>query len=125
MKYASEFSQIILIPELVGETCIMLNDTLSANDLQGCSNITLRAYGTFDHNINGVGTLTGANTLDVAKIGLDQGLLVQNQTLVTDAYRRVHDEVVIEQNTTADGIRPDGSFGQHGGIVYNGNYGKD
>lgn len=87
--------------------------------------MTLRAYGTFGTNITGLGFLTGSNTLNVAKIGLDQGLLSNNNSLVTDAFTRVHNEVVIQQNATADGIRPDGSFGQHEGILYNGNYGKD
>jgi hypothetical protein len=78
----------------------------------------------FDTNIHNVGSLTGANALDVAKIGLDQGLRSGNGSLVTDAFTRVHNEVVIQQVATADGIRPDGSFGQHGGMLYNGNYGK-
>lgn len=85
----------------------------------------LRTYGTFDHYINGVGYLTGANTLDVAKIGLDQGLRVMNVSLITNAYARVHQEVVVQSAVSSDGIRPDGSFGQHNGIIYNGNYGKD
>lgn len=117
--------QIILVPGYVGQSCLLLNGTLSTKDLEGCSLIPLRSFGTFGRFINGIGYLTGANTLDVAKIGLDQGLLTQNQSLVTDAYGRVHAEVVIQQSTTADGIRPDGSFGQHSGILYNGNYGKD
>lgn len=45
--------------------------------------------------------------------------------LLTDAYRRIHLELSIRDSVKADGIRPDGSFGQHGGILYNGNYGKD
>lgn len=94
-------------------------------EVAGCSRITLRAFGTFGTNITGVGFLTGANTLDVAKIGLDQGLRSGNKSLVTDAFTKIHNEVVIQQNSTADGIRPDGSFGQHGGMLYNGNYGKD
>lgn len=87
--------------------------------------MTLRSFGTFGSYIHGIGYLTGSNTLDVAKIGLDQGLRTLNQSLVTDAFGRVHAEVVIQQSTTAYGIRPDGSFGQHTGILYNGNYGKD
>ncbi|KZP31300.1 polysaccharide lyase family 8 protein [Athelia psychrophila] len=119
------FSNIILIPEYVGQTCLMLNSTLLPSEVDGCNRMILRAYGTFDHYINGPGYLTGANTLDVAKIGLDQGLRAMNLSLVTDAYARVHAEVIIQQAVTADGIRSDGSFGQHGGVLYNGNYGKD
>ncbi|KAF9015214.1 polysaccharide lyase family 8 protein [Cyathus striatus] len=119
------FSNIILIPELVGPTCLLLNDTLAPSEIANCTHITGRAYGTFDHNINGVGFLTGANTLDVAKIGIDQALLTVNVSMLTDAYRRVHLELQVQNSVEADGIRPDGSFGQHGGILYNGNYGKD
>lgn len=106
------FKQIILIPELVSQTCLLLgNQTLTTTEHSNCTNIPARSYGTFDHNINGVGFLTGANTLDVAKIGIDLALLNVNTSLITDAYRRVHNELVVEQAVKADGIRPDGSFG--------------
>lgn len=68
--------------------------------------------------------MTGANTLDVARIALDQGLFTNDSSLVRDVYTRAHQEVAIQLNSK-DGIRPDGSFGQHEGILYNGNYGKD
>ncbi|KAJ7689202.1 polysaccharide lyase family 8 protein [Mycena rosella] len=119
------FSNIIGTPELVSMSCLLLNDTLLPTELDHCTTITGRAYGTFDRNINGVGLLTGANTLDVAKIGIDQALLTVNLSMITDAYRRVHAELAITTTPAADGIRPDGSFGQHAGILYNGNYGKD
>lgn len=73
--------------------------------------MTGRSYGTFGRIINGLGTLTGANTLDVANIGIDQALLTSNVSLLTDAYQRVHSEVQIRNETKADGIRADGSFG--------------
>ena len=75
--------------------------------------------------MNGLGTLTGANTLDAAKIGIDSGLLTSNASMIANGYQRIHNEVVVQNATKADGIRADGSFGQHGGIIYNGNYGKD
>ncbi|KAF8973958.1 polysaccharide lyase family 8 protein [Flammula alnicola] len=119
------FSNVILIPEFVSQVCLLLNDTLVPTQLENCTHMTGRTYGTFDHNVKGVGTLTGANALDVAKIGIDQALLTYNVSLITDAYRRVHLELQIENGVKVDGIRADGSFGQHGGILYNGNYGKD
>ncbi len=75
--------------------------------------------------MNGLGILTGANLLDVARIGIDEGLLNSNESLLIDAYNRIHGEVIIENEIESDGIRADGSFGQHGGVLYNGNYGKD
>lgn len=104
--------------------------------------MTGRSFASFGRIINGLGTLTGANTLDVATIGIDQALLTFNVSLLTDAYQRVHLELQIKNVTAADGIRLDGSFGlwipkrsiyircltksllgQHYGILYNGNYG--
>ncbi|THH06921.1 hypothetical protein EW145_g3747 [Phellinidium pouzarii] len=90
------FSNIIGIPQLVIQSCLLLNSTLTSSQLGNCTNISGRAYATFDRSIHGV-----------------------------DAYGRVHNEVVIQQAVKGDGIRPDGSFGQHAGIIYNGNYGKD
>lgn len=119
------FSNIILIPNLVAQTCLLVSENLTDTEQGNCTHITGRSYGTFDHSINGVGILTGANLLDVARIGIDGGLLNFNTSRLTDAYRRIHGEVVIENATRADGIRADGSFGQHTGIIYNGNYGKD
>ncbi|EJF60682.1 polysaccharide lyase family 8 protein [Dichomitus squalens LYAD-421 SS1] len=120
------FSNIIGIPELVGESCNLLGAAnMTPTQLSNCSNILDRAFGTFGRSVNGLGFLTGANTLDVAKIGIDSGLLTNNATLVTAGYLRIHREVVVQNATRADGIREDGSFGQHGGIIYNGNYGKD
>ncbi|KAJ7630978.1 polysaccharide lyase family 8 protein [Roridomyces roridus] len=119
------FPNIIGTPELVSISCLLLNDTLSDNELQSCVTITGRAYALINANVPGVGFFTGANLLDVAKIGIDQALLTVNVSMLTSAYTRIHQEVVIENGVSADGIRADGSFGQHAGILYNGNYGKD
>ncbi|KAG6842627.1 hypothetical protein C0991_000154 [Blastosporella zonata] len=72
--------------------------------------MTQRSYNTFDTNINGVGFLTGANTLDVASIAIDLALLTVNTTILADAYRRIHLELLVENGVKADGIRPDGAF---------------
>lgn len=61
----------------------------------------------------------------MASVGVDLGLLTNNASLIADAFGRIHGEVVEQQAVKADGIRPDGSFGQHEGLIYNGNYGKD
>ncbi|KAJ7128143.1 polysaccharide lyase family 8 protein [Mycena crocata] len=120
------FPNIIGTPQPVVASCLLLNvqnATLLPTELANCTAISSRAYATFMHPANQVGVLTGANALDVAKIGIDLALLTANVTLLTDAYQRVHKEMVIELGVHADGIRPDGSFGQHSGILYNGNYG--
>ncbi|KAJ3511289.1 hypothetical protein NLJ89_g4184 [Agrocybe chaxingu] len=119
------FSNTILIPELSIQTCLLLNDTLSVEHLNNCTRISLRAYDTFEHGVSGLFTLSGANILDVGRIGIDQGLLTRNVSLLDDAYRRAHLELGIKDEIKSDGIRADGSFGQHSGMLYNGNYGKD
>ncbi|TCD71496.1 hypothetical protein EIP91_008877 [Steccherinum ochraceum] len=119
------FSNVILIPNLVSQSCLLINENLSPEQASSCANITLRTYGTFGHTVHGLGIATGANLLDISKIGIDQGLRGSNESIIADAYTRIHNEVVLEDAIQADSIRPDGSFGQHGGIIYNGNYGKD
>ncbi|KAJ7597074.1 polysaccharide lyase family 8 protein [Mycena floridula] len=119
-------SNIILIPGWVGQVCLLLGSSLTASELAGCQRMTSRAYATFQTGINGVaGGNTGANSLDISSIGIDLALLTSNTSLLADAYTHVHNELAIKDGLKADGIRADGSFGQHTGILYNGNYGKD
>ena len=117
--------QVIGVPTFVGEVCLLLGSSLSASELGNCTKMTGRSYATFTTGINGVSSITGANLQDIASIGIDEGLLTLNVTLVADAFSLVHADAVIQNATKADGIRADGSFGQHSGIIYNGNYGKD
>ncbi|KAL7285291.1 hypothetical protein ACG7TL_000386 [Trametes sanguinea] len=119
------FSNVIGVPTFVGEVCLLLGNSLTASELGNCTKFTGRSFATFDTGINGVSAITGANALDIASIGIDEGLLTQNATLVSAAFGRVHADAVIQNAIKADGIRADGSFGQHTGIIYNGNYGKD
>ncbi len=105
--------------------CLLLGDALTDAELGHCTQMTGRSFATFDTGINGVSAITGANLQDIASIGLDEGLLTKNATLVAAAFGRVHADAVIQNAVKADGIRADGSFGQHAGIIYNGNYGKD
>lgn len=123
------YSNVILIPNLVGQVCLLLDSppnpslpTLSQAQLDQCTDFVTRAYGVFDH---GFPLIVGANTLDISKGAIDSGLLISNITMLNDAYDRVHREVSIQKQPKADGIRPDGSFGHHAGLLYNGNYGKD
>ncbi|KAH9918354.1 polysaccharide lyase family 8 protein [Epithele typhae] len=117
------FPNLIGVPVLVGDTCLILgNNTLSDTQFGNCTNILERTFGTFASD---EWFITGANILDMAKCGITAALLAENTTGLADAYGHVHSEVVVQDATFADGIRPDGSFGQHTGIIYNGNYGKD
>jgi hypothetical protein len=52
-------------------------------------------------------------------------LYTSDDALLTDAYKRAMEVVVFSDEVQEDGIHRDGSFLQHSGILYNGNYGKD
>jgi hypothetical protein len=68
--------------------------------------------------------VSGANILDISKVGIDQAVRVNNATLATEAYGRIHAQMILSPGIQVDGIKPDGSFGQHTGLLYNGNYGS-
>jgi Polysaccharide lyase family 8, N terminal alpha-helical domain len=101
---------------------LLFKSSLSQAQVNSCTSILARAYGTFYERKS---FLTGANVLDVAKIGVDLALLTTDTALIAEAYGRINAHIVIEPGIMVDGIKPDGSFGQHGGLLYNGNYGKD
>ncbi|KAK0198423.1 polysaccharide lyase family 8 protein [Armillaria mellea] len=115
------YSNVIGVPQLVVDVCLIMGtDILSEADESHCMLMSTRSYGAFARHAS---YMTGANILDVAKIGIDAGLLSSNQSFVADAYSKIHQELLIKDGIMVDGIRSDGSFGQHGGLLYNGNYG--
>ncbi|CCO35095.1 hypothetical protein BN14_09209 [Rhizoctonia solani AG-1 IB] len=97
-----------------------------ANDFRNCTHITARAYTVFYRDPQ-PSYSAGANTMEIASIGITAGLLENNRTGNTtrlfDAFERIHNGLVIENEDRVDGVKPDGSFHQHIGIIYNGNYG--
>ncbi|KIY71594.1 polysaccharide lyase family 8 protein [Cylindrobasidium torrendii FP15055 ss-10] len=118
------FGNIIGVPSIVSRTCLLLGSSLPQSARDHCILMTGRSYNTFTYNPR-PGYLSGANILDVVRIAVDQGLLTDDMFLLGGAYQKAHDEMVIKTTVKADGIRNDGSFGQHTGLLYNGNYGKD
>ncbi|KAG9111449.1 hypothetical protein FRC07_008050, partial [Ceratobasidium sp. 392] len=122
------YSNVILVPTAAGKACLMLRDELSPTEHGNCTLITARAYAPFYRRPQ-PGYVSGANIIDIASIGIAAGLLENNRagnaSRIADAYQRVHNEVVVHPEDRVDGIKPDGSFQQHIGIIYDGNYGKD
>ncbi|KAG9042656.1 hypothetical protein FS837_010595 [Tulasnella sp. UAMH 9824] len=117
------FANVISIPQLSGEACLLYNGTLTAAQRTACVKIGDRAYVPPSTNVTGIGILTGANALDLAYVGVSTGLLKYfggmggGAEQVADAYRRTHAELVIKTGAREDGIMPDGSFSQHEGIL--------
>jgi hypothetical protein len=67
--------------------------------------------------------LAGANILDIASIGVSNALIQANESVMAAAYGFIHKDVVLHDVTGVDGIKGDGSFQQHVGLIYNGDYG--
>ncbi|CAE6390206.1 unnamed protein product [Rhizoctonia solani] len=122
------YSNVIQVPTRVGKVCVLLRPELTDNELQACTLMTSRAYAPF-YRHSKPGYLRGANVMDIAVIEVLGGLLENhregNVTRIGDAYNRVHGQVLVRPKVRSDGIKPDGSFQQHSGIIYDGNYGKD
>ncbi|CAE6389457.1 unnamed protein product [Rhizoctonia solani] len=122
------YSNVILVPTQVGKTCLLLRDELTPTEYGNCTAITARAYAPFYRNPQ-PGFVSGANIIDMASIGISAGLLENNRTgnasRIMDAYERVHNETVVHEKDFVDGIKPDGSFQQHIGIVYDGDITKE
>ncbi|KAJ1303056.1 hypothetical protein OPQ81_011257 [Rhizoctonia solani] len=122
------FSNVIQVPTQSGKACTLLLPELRDFELANCTLITSRAYAPF-YRVPRPGYLSGANIIDIAVIGISAGLMENNgagnATRIAHAYEQVHGEVIIQSSDRVDGIKPDGSFQQHRGIIYNGNYGKD
>ncbi|KAK0506120.1 polysaccharide lyase family 8 protein [Armillaria luteobubalina] len=103
------YSNVIGVPQLVVDACLIMGtDILLEADENHCMLMSTRSYGAFARHAS---YMTGANILDVAKIGIDAGLLSSNESFVADAYSKIHQELSIKDGIMADGIRSDGSFG--------------
>lgn len=114
---------MILIPGLVGNTCLIMKSRLNTGQIWMCRRILLRAYARIDGDPNGsMGAMTGANMLDVSTIGINLAIILDDTNLMSGAIDRFFNECQITSGTI-DGIKVDGSFMQHSSQVYNGNYG--
>ncbi|KAF8750363.1 Polysaccharide lyase family 8, N terminal alpha-helical domain [Rhizoctonia solani] len=115
------YSNVILIPTRVSKVCILLRQELSDTELAKCTTMAARAYAPFYRDPK-PGYLSGANVMDIAVIGIMAALLENdrsgNATRIADAYGRVHSQTLVQSENRVDGIKPDGSFQQHGGLIY-------
>lgn len=116
------YDQEIAVPRLIGRICLLMKDGLTMSQISGCNTIMSRAFAIAELKNT---PLTGANLLDVSSIGISLGLLNKNLDILTNALRLFYSGVKISDIVAKDGIQSDGSFMQHNGLLYNGNYGKD
>ncbi|KAG6888061.1 hypothetical protein C0992_009752 [Termitomyces sp. T32_za158] len=105
--YVLEFPiGVILIPKFATSASLLLGNTLTSSQVETVKRMATRSY---EYDVD---RMTGANALDVARIGKDLALLTSNTDWLVDAYDRSHKELIIMNETRADGIRADGAFGR-------------
>ncbi|KAI8081019.1 chondroitin AC/alginate lyase [Thamnidium elegans] len=119
------FGQMILMPKLISNACLLLKQNLTQSQLSNCTHVVERVYSRIDTVILGIGPMTGANMLDSSTSILNLALLTDNVTLASDALNRFYNQTLITTETGVDGVKVDGSYLQHFAQLYNGNYGKD
>ncbi|KAG1105926.1 hypothetical protein G6F42_016907 [Rhizopus arrhizus] len=119
------YNQIIGTPTNIGGICLLLQNKLTSDQLASCTKIQARSYATIDTGLRTVSSYTGANLLDVASVGITLGLQNKDAGILKDALEDFYRGVEISDKVAGDGIQSDGSFMQHAGLLYNGNYGKD
>ncbi|CEJ80059.1 hypothetical protein VHEMI00264 [[Torrubiella] hemipterigena] len=120
------YGQTILIPQLCSITCLVLkNANLTESQRDGCIRIPKRSYDLRDSTYGTGGRLTGANVVLVMQNSVSLGLFMDNATIVQDSLTRAMNIMTYTDEPALDGIHRDGTFLQHDGVLYNGNYGKD
>ncbi|KAJ6647176.1 Chondroitinase-AC [Pseudolycoriella hygida] len=119
------YGQMILIPGLVGNACLIMRTRLTDSQIESCRTILDRAYARIDGDPNGsMGPMTGANMLDVSSRGINLAIIANDTAILYDAISRYFNECQYSPGTY-DGVKVDGSFMQHDAQIYNGNYGAD
>lgn len=112
-------------PRLLGETLILLGDAVPADLLESARGCFSRS-GEFLLAADGISrspkTWTGANRLWMSANRLLAAALYQSPRQIADAVAAGMSEVRISCRDE-EGIQVDGSFHQHGPLLYNGGYG--
>ncbi|KLT39175.1 polysaccharide lyase family 8 protein [Cutaneotrichosporon oleaginosum] len=120
------FGNVILIPQLLSTGCLLVMPaTLTDLQREKCFSIPNRAWELRDLNNPTFGVLTGANMVNVMQNSISMALFANNVTIVEEAFSRAMGSYLFADAPAQDGTHRDGSFLQHDGILYNGNYGKD
>jgi chondroitin AC lyase len=99
------------VPQLTGETALLLGTACPTAIHDGVIKLLNRSIWT---------KWTGQNLVWGAGNQIVRGLLTSDPALVSAAYQRIYQEVII---TPGEGIQADYSFHQHGAQFYSGGYG--
>ncbi|KAM3579614.1 hypothetical protein VKS41_008068 [Umbelopsis sp. WA50703] len=106
---------VIGVPKIAGQACSLLLDQLNSTEVAGCSRILARAYAIIPEE-------TAANLLDVSIGSVYYGVVSNNATVLATAFNAGNTGLAIT-SAHDDGIKVDGSFFQHSGLLASGSYG--
>ncbi len=109
------------VPELLGETALLLQPKMSRDDFNRLLPILKRSDWT---------RWTGANLIWGVANQIVRGVLYGDASAVNDGYARLYEEIqtvpgVLPDGSPGEGIQTDRSFHQHGAQFYSGGYGLD
>ena len=109
---------LIGVPQKMGETLLLMASDLSPDQQSQTLALLKRGIKPTYYDFNG--PATGQNQIWLATIHLMSGLLEHDSTTLRRAFGAMAGEIKV---TTAEGIQADGSFHQHGPLLYSGGYG--
>ena len=104
------------MPKIAGAACAVVSDQLNTTQIAGCQRITKRPYAAIPQE-------TAANLIDVSLGSVYYGLISRNTSILSKTFSSGNSALQVT-NGQLDGIKVDGSFFQHGGLLASGSYGE-
>lgn len=109
----------IAAPDAMGNIMLLVGGQLSSTQLTNGDTILERARSTLSNPNYAV----GSNLILLSEAGLDEGLVFNNSTYVSQAFSAIGSTVTVVAPQSGDGIQTDGTYNFHGSQVYEGDYG--
>ncbi len=109
----------IRTPQDLGQTAVLMRGELSATQLSEADTIFDRA----DAELNVPSIAQGTNTVNLALVGIDQGIIDSQSSDLTQAFAEIYSTVSTEPPGAGDAIQPDHTYQFHGPQLYEGDYG--
>ena len=103
------------VPTTLAETCLLLAPEFQSPEqlAQADRNLDSKRWN----------QLTGQNLVWMTKIRILRGCLLNNEEVVRSGFERLWQEIFIAP-IGQEGVQADGSFHQHGNVLYTGGYGQ-
>jgi chondroitin AC lyase len=109
----------IAAPDALGSIMLLVDGKLSSTQLSNGDTILERARSTLSNPNYAV----GSNLILLSEAGLDEGLVFNNSSYVSQAFSAIASTVTVVAPQSGDGIQTDGTYNFHGSQLYEGDYG--